>query len=97
MQRIFIKKIFPVYGRKCLLRKGVHNLVKKFSRGRSKVTDDARPSAEVAETTVKTSMLRVSTQWQSEWTSVSMLVEDMSRNKCFFFQIQKSFTFHTYL
>jgi hypothetical protein len=28
-------------------------------------------------------MLRVSTQWQSDGTSVSMLVEGMSRNKCF--------------
>jgi hypothetical protein len=32
----------------------------------------------------KTSMLRVSTQWQSDGTSVSVLVEDMSINKCFF-------------
>jgi hypothetical protein len=31
----------------------IHNLVEKFSQGRSKVADDARPGAEVAETTVK--------------------------------------------
>jgi hypothetical protein len=63
----------------------VHNWVEKFSQGRSKVADDARPGAEVVETTVKrTSMLRVSTHWQSDGTSVSVLVEDMSRNKCFF-------------
>jgi hypothetical protein len=36
----------------------------------------------VAETTAKTSMLRVFTCWQSNGTSVSMLVKDMSRNKC---------------
>jgi hypothetical protein len=32
----------------------------------------------------KTSMLRVSTHRQSDGTSVSMLMEDMSRNKCSF-------------
>jgi hypothetical protein len=30
-----------------------------------------------------TSMLLVSTHWQSDETSVSMLVDDISRNKCF--------------
>jgi hypothetical protein len=35
------------------LRKAFHNWVKKFSQGRSKVTDDAQPGAEVAEMTVK--------------------------------------------
>jgi hypothetical protein len=33
--------------------KAVHNWVEKFSQGRLKVADDARPGAEVAETTVK--------------------------------------------
>jgi hypothetical protein len=47
------EEMFPVYGRKCLSRKAVHIWVEKFSQGRSKVTDDARPRAEVAETTVK--------------------------------------------
>jgi hypothetical protein len=45
--------MFPVYGGKCLSHKAVHNWVEKFSQGRSKVADDARPGAEVAETTVK--------------------------------------------
>jgi hypothetical protein len=45
--------MFPVYGVKCLSRKTVHNLVEKFSHVRSKVADDARPGAEVVETTVK--------------------------------------------
>jgi hypothetical protein len=31
------KEMFPVYGGKCLSRKAVHNWVKKFSQGRSKV------------------------------------------------------------
>jgi hypothetical protein len=34
------KEIFPVYGGKCLSRKEVRNWFKKFSQGRSKVTDD---------------------------------------------------------
>jgi hypothetical protein len=47
------KEMFPVYGGKCLSRKAVHNSVEKISQGRSKVVNDARLSAEVAETTVK--------------------------------------------
>jgi hypothetical protein len=45
--------MFSYYGGKCLSYKAVHNWVKKFSRGRSKVADDSRTGAEVAETTVK--------------------------------------------
>jgi hypothetical protein len=56
----------------------VHNWVEKFYQGRSKVTDDVRPGAEVAETTVKRLLC---CGFQSDGTSVS--VEDMSRNKCF--------------
>jgi hypothetical protein len=37
------KEIIPVYVGKCLLRKGLHNWVEKFSQGSSKVTDDVRP------------------------------------------------------
>jgi hypothetical protein len=47
------KVMFPVYGGKFLSRKAVHKLVEKFSRGRPNVEDDARPGAEVAETTLK--------------------------------------------
>jgi hypothetical protein len=36
------KEMFPVYDGKCLLHKGVHNWVEKFSEGRSKVADDAQ-------------------------------------------------------
>jgi hypothetical protein len=35
------KEMFPVYGGKRLSRKELHNLAKKLSEGRSKVTDDA--------------------------------------------------------
>jgi hypothetical protein len=45
--------MFPVYGGKCLSCTAGHNWVDKFSEGRSKVAGDARPNAEVAETTVK--------------------------------------------
>jgi hypothetical protein len=45
--------MFPVYGGKCLSHKTVHNWVEKFSQGRSKVADDARPVAEVTKTRVK--------------------------------------------
>jgi hypothetical protein len=47
------KEMFPVYCGKCLSRKAVHNWVKKFSQGRSKVADDGRPGAEVAEAKVR--------------------------------------------
>jgi hypothetical protein len=45
------KEMFPIYGRKCLSRKAVHNWVEKFPQGRSRVTDDGRSGAELAETT----------------------------------------------
>jgi hypothetical protein len=45
--------MLPVYGGKCVSRKAVQNRVDKFSPGRSKVADEARSGAEVAETTVK--------------------------------------------
>jgi hypothetical protein len=47
------EEIFPVNGGKCLSCKAVHNCVEKFSQGRSKVADDARPGAELTETRVK--------------------------------------------
>jgi hypothetical protein len=47
------KEIFPAYGGKCLSRKAVHKWAQKFSEGRSKVADDARTDAEMAETTVQ--------------------------------------------
>jgi hypothetical protein len=50
------EEIFPVNGGKCLPLKAVHNLVEKFSQGRSKVAYDVRPSRPVeiaAEATVQ--------------------------------------------
>jgi hypothetical protein len=41
--KVIHKKMFPVYGRKCLSRKVVHNWVKKFSQGHLKVVGAARP------------------------------------------------------
>jgi transposase len=56
------KEIFPVCSGKCLSRKAVRSWVEKFPQGCSKVADDARPGAEVAEkNSQKTSMLRVCT------------------------------------
>jgi hypothetical protein len=46
-------EMFSVYGGKCLSRKAVHGWADKFSQGRSQVTDDAQPGAEVTEKTVK--------------------------------------------
>jgi hypothetical protein len=48
--------MLPVYGVKCMSHKAVHNWVKKFSQGHSKVADDAQPGwpVEIAtEATVK--------------------------------------------
>jgi transposase len=47
------KEMFSVCDGKCLSRKAAHKWVQKFSQGRSKVDDDARRGAEVAETTVE--------------------------------------------
>jgi hypothetical protein len=48
------KEMFSIYGGKCLSRKAVHNLVEKFSQGRSKVVDDARSVRPVVITTEAT-------------------------------------------
>jgi hypothetical protein len=80
------KEMFPVYGGKCLMYKAVHSWVEKFSQGRSKVADDARPGAEVAETTVKRFLCCGFRRTGKA--SRQVLVEDMPRNECFFFQIQ---------
>jgi hypothetical protein len=47
--------MFSVYGGKCLSLKAVHSWVENFSQGHSNIAYDARPGAEVAETTVKDS------------------------------------------
>jgi hypothetical protein len=58
-----------------------HHWGEKSSQGRLKVADDARQGAEVPENSQNTSMLRVSTRWYIDRTSVSVFVDDMSRNK----------------
>jgi hypothetical protein len=72
------KQMFLVYGGKCLSRKAVYNWLEK--RGR-RFADDEEVEMEVRKWLRQQSkrlVLRVSTHWY-----VSMLVEDMSRNKCF--------------
>jgi hypothetical protein len=39
--------LFPVYGGNVLSRKAVHNWAEKFSQGRLKVADDARPGCHI--------------------------------------------------
>jgi hypothetical protein len=68
-----------------LSRKAVHNWVKKFSQGRSKVADDARPGRPVQIASggrVESSLQDDNLRQCSDGTNVVMLVEDMSRNKC---------------
>jgi hypothetical protein len=90
--------MLPVYGEKCLSRKVVQNLVEKFSKGRSKVADDAHRGVEVAETTVKRLLCRgFRRTGKAMGTGLSVLVEDMSRNK-YFFQVRMSrFAFYIHL
>jgi hypothetical protein len=53
MQRIFIKKYFPIYGGKCLSRKAVHNWLADFRWWRS----GWNGSAEIAKTRVNNRLL----------------------------------------
>jgi hypothetical protein len=72
------KEMFPLYGGKCSSRKAFHNWVAKFPQGCSKITYDARSGEEVAQTTDNAAVFDALV---SEETSVSILLEDMSRNK----------------
>jgi hypothetical protein len=74
--------MFLVYGGKFLSRKTVPNWVTSVSPMTKRLKRTCRSGWDNSQ---KTSMLRVSTHWKSDGTSVSMLGEDMSRNKCFFF------------
>jgi hypothetical protein len=47
------KEMFPVYGRKCLPREAIHNLVEKFSQGCSKFAFDAQADVKVTEAAVR--------------------------------------------
>jgi hypothetical protein len=79
-----IHKKFPVYGGKCFSCKVVHSRVKKFPQGRLKVTDDETEVRNWLRQQSRTSMMRVLMHWQRDGTGVSMLLEDMLRNKYFF-------------
>jgi hypothetical protein len=73
------KEIFAVYVGKCLPCKAVHNCVEK------RLADEEfrNRGMEVADNSRKISILPVSTNLYSDGSSVLMLVEDISRNKCF--------------
>jgi uncharacterized protein (UPF0147 family) len=77
------KEVFPVYGGKCLSRKAVHNWVRKFKDVRKsqmmpeQVRKWLRQQSEDFYAAGLDTLVRVGT-------SVSMLVEDMSRNNFFF-------------
>jgi hypothetical protein len=57
------KEIFPIYSGKSLSHKAVRSWVAKFPQGLSKIADDALEGSEVAEATVKISILRVLSLW----------------------------------
>jgi hypothetical protein len=85
--KVIHKEMFAVYGGKFLSCKAVRNYeyVEKFSLGRVKVADDDRPGEEVAEIIVKRLLCcGFRRSGKAKGTSVSMLVEHMLRNKCFF-------------
>jgi hypothetical protein len=64
-----------------LSRKAVHSWVAKVSLMAKRLK---RRCGRGWDNSQKTCMLWVSTHWSSDRTRVSMLAEDMSRNKCFF-------------
>jgi hypothetical protein len=77
------KDMFPVYSRKCFSHKAFHIWIQKYSQERLKVSDN--------ETEVQKWLKQKSKDFYAvefdplvkRWDSVSVLVEDMSRNKCF--------------
>jgi hypothetical protein len=73
--------MFSVYGGKCSSCKAIHNCVEKFSQGHSEVAVDARPGAELAETTVKRSTGKEMEQVYQRWRRMCLEIS-------VFFQIQ---------
>jgi hypothetical protein len=68
-----------------LSRKAAHIWADRFSQRRSKVADYTRQNAEVAETTVKGLLFcGFRRTGKAMKQMLSMFVENMSRNKCFF-------------
>jgi hypothetical protein len=80
------REMFPVCSGQCLSRKAAHNLVANVSLMTKRLK---RRCENGGDNSQMTSMLQVSTQWLSDGTSVSMLVEDMSvlNITCFTFYI----------
>jgi hypothetical protein len=85
--------MFLVYDGYCFSRKAVHSWVANVSLMAEKLKRGCRSGWDNSQ---KTSILWVWTHWWSDGTSVSVLVEDMSRNKCFFFFPGSNITFFTF-
>jgi hypothetical protein len=96
------KEMFPFYSGKCWSRKAVHNCVEKLSQRRSKVADDARPGAEVAEPTAKTFLCcgfrrtgKAMGQVYQSWWSICLEINVFSRFEYHMFYVL--YLFVTYL
>jgi hypothetical protein len=77
--------MFPVYGRKCLSRKTVHKWAEKLCKY---FTDDEEVETEMRKWPRQQSKDFYAACFDAlvkRWDNVSMVVEDTSRNKCFFF------------
>jgi hypothetical protein len=95
-EKYILQEMFPVYlGSVCRVKR--HTTGSKILSRTLESRRYARLGAEVA----VTSRTRVSTHWQSDGASVSMLAEDMSRNKGFstfdYHIFYVLYTFVTYL
>jgi hypothetical protein len=92
-------EVFLVYGGKWFSCKAVHNWVKKFSQGHSKVADDARPSAEVAETAgllccgLRSTGKAIGQVYQCWW-RIYREINVFSRFHCHMFYVLYSFVTH---
>jgi hypothetical protein len=88
------KEMFRVYGGKCLVTYSCSQMCGKHFADDEEVETEVRKWLRQQS---KDSMLWVLTHWKSVGTSVSMLMEDMSRNKCFSSSNITCFTFHIHL
>jgi hypothetical protein len=83
-----LKEKFPVYGGKYLPRKGVHNWVEKFSQERSKPQMMLKQVWKWLRQQSKDFYAAGSDALVKRYDRCIDVGEDMSRNKCFFFQFQ---------
>jgi hypothetical protein len=95
-----------IHKKSLLFRVGSVCRVRKFTtESRNSIKDVRKPEIRKRrcgsgwDNSQNTSMLQISTHWESDGTSVSMLVERMSRNECFFLPDSnvKCFTFYIHL